>query len=241
MKLQVLKLAVKLMVVIAIAQALSSCGKHENNMREPNPTEQRRTLSQAAKYEAEVNSLMRNLNARLEDVREIANVLCMNISRMLDKQDALRLYDMLLEKAISYSVSDAAEYRRRQIQYEKLWFISFNAFVDAQSIDSVNTGRWDKMFCFFEKRVEEIRDIEEICRQGRGLNPTKATKQRRDYLRGIKGDLGLWLHVMRDLYFPRLSQGLTEEQKADILRRFDELQKYTAEPPDCIGRKIEAK
>ena len=67
---------------------------------------------------------------------------------------------------------------------------------------------------------------------------TAASTRKLKYLRGLKGNLGVWLHVMRDLKFPRLSQGLTEEQKSDILRRFDELQKYTAEPPDYAGRKV---
>ena len=59
-------------------------------------------------------------------------------------------------------------------------------------------------------------------------------------MRGLKGDLKMWVRVIRDFHFPKLSEGLSEEQKADILRRFDELKKYTEMPPNFRGEKKNA-
>ena len=48
--------------------------------------------------------------------------------------------------------------------------------------------------------------------------------------RSLKGALEQDIRTMRRFHFPDLSEGLTEDQKADIHRRFDELQTYTLTP-----------
>ena len=58
--------------------------------------------------------------------------------------------------------------------------------------------------------------------------------------RSLKGALEQDIRTMRRFHFPDLSEGLTEDQKADIHRRFDELQTYTLTPTNFpFGRKGE--
>jgi hypothetical protein len=40
---------------------------------------------------------------------------------------------------------------------------------------------------------------------------------------------------MRDFEFPKMSKNYTSEQKADILRRFKEVDKHTVTPPHYPG------
>ena len=56
-----------------------------------------------------------------------------------------------------------------------------------------------------------------------------------EYLLGIKGNLKTWIRVIRDFHYPNLTKEFTEEQKADIMRRFKEVEKYTVTPPYFPG------
>jgi len=93
------------------------------------------------------------------------------------------------------------------------------------------------MFSFFAKYTDEITSVEKSLPATDSKYWSWKDIEKGTYLCGIRGDFKTWVHVMRDFYFPELSNGLTEEQKADILRRFDELKKYMDTPPNFPGGK----
>ena len=186
---------------------------------------------QGTYYHSEFIRLVASSNMTAREVACGANDLCREICNTHDAEESARLLDLLLEMAVEHHIDDTVLYSR-QIRYRYLWNVAMNAFCFAQEKHPQDFKYWDRLFRFYDKYINEIKAVE--CSQIK-------TYESNRYLLGIKDDFKMWLHVMRDLYFPRLSQGLTEEQKSDILRRFDELQKYTAEPPDCHGRKVESK
>lgn len=218
--------------LISVIITLTSCSKQDGD--EPAGFEREDALS--GEYEAEFNRLVTDRAMNVRAVQHSVNELCEKIRESSSNEESVRLYDRLLEKATTYVV-DEKNYTYRQNWYRRLTHIAMCAFAGAQRALGNDCKYWDKMFDFFKKYAMEIESARQEymakdCKDGR-----VPYTRRSDYIRGLRSDLKGWIHVMRDLKFPRLSQGLTEEQKADILRRFDELQKYTAEPPDCAGGK----
>ena len=100
---------------------------------------------------------------------------------------------------------------------------------------------WEELVKFMRKYVDEILSLEKTLPSNDCSHWSRVNQRTGHYLSTLKGSLKTWLNVARLSFKSDLTQGLTEEQKADILRRFDELQKYTADPPDCHERKVEAK
>ena len=54
--------------------------------------------------------------------------------------------------------------------------------------------------------------------------------KKRDYLRGLKADLSVWIRVMSDIEFLKVSGTYPEEQKAIILKKLKVLKKYAQAP-----------
>ena len=59
----------------------------------------------------------------------------------------------------------------------------------------------------------------------------ESTWKRGRYLHGIRCNLKIWIRVIRDFHYPNLTKEFTEEQQANIMRRFKEVEKYTVAPP----------
>ena len=162
---------------------------------------------------------------------KIINELCNEICA-LPKFQAAPLLDKFVDMAISQPVTET-DYNLRQSWFEQLFYVIHDAFCSAQYLQKGSFEHWERLFSFFKKYTDEITSVEKTLsltdsRLGAGTN-------RGRYLLGIRADLKQWVHVMRDFYFPELSKGLTEEQKANILRRFDELKKYMDTPPNFPG------
>lgn len=154
---------------------------------------------------------------------KIINELCNEICA-LPKSQAVPLLDEFVDMAISQPVTET-DYNLRQAWFEQLFYVIHDAFCFAQGLQKESFEHWERLFSFFNKYTDEITVVEKTLlltdsRLGAGTN-------KRRYLRGIRDDLRRWVHVLRDFYFPELSEGLTEEQKADILRRFKEVEKFT--------------
>jgi len=188
--------------------------------------------SMETKVALEFKRIIRDAQARERDIGKMNQI----ISQLPNQQESLRLYNELLEMAIAQQIC-TTNYNQRSAQYYKLWFIALYSFLGAQRRQDGDFAYWDKMFGLFAKYTDEITSVEKTL-------PTTDSKywswkdiKKGTYLCGIRGDFKTWVHVMRDFYFPELSKGLTDEQKADILRRFDELKKYTIQPPNFPGGK----
>ena len=73
------------------------------------------------------------------------------------------------------------------------------------------------------------------------LKWNKSDWEKGSYLYKLRGNFKQDIHTMRRAHFPDLSEGLSDAQKADILRRFDELEAYTVSPTNFpFGRKEKA-
>ena len=191
-----------------------------------------KVLTHEDKLEAEFKRIILDVRTRDADIDKMNQ----NISQLPDQQESLRLYDRLLEMAIAQQVS-TTNYNHRSAQYYKLWFSALYSFLGAQRRQDGDFAYWDKMFSFFAKYTDEITSVEKSLPATDSKYWSWKDIEKGTYLCGIRGDFKTWVHVMRDFYFPELSKGLTEEQKADILRRFDELKKYMDTPPNYPGGK----
>lgn len=158
------------------------------------------------------------------------------IDEVSDAQSVFKLYDSLLERAISQEVT-IREYDKRQNWFAELWDVAWRAFLRAQAKQKNNFDYWDKIFRFYQKYTNEISDVERTLAKKPLDTWSREDSKKGGYLHGIRGELKVWIRVMRDFYFPNMSKDYTSEQKNDILRRFREIEKYTITPPHYPGGK----
>ena len=182
------------------------------------------------RFEAEFKRVLGDVRAKVKDVSKL-NV---DISQLPNQQDALQVYDRLFELAIAYPVP-AKSYNDRLNQYYKLWFTALYSFLGVQRRQGGDFAYWDKLFRFFDKYTDEIAKVEKSLPATESRFWGRSNWERGRYLLNIREDFKQLVRVTRDFYFPELSVSLTDEQKADILRRFDGLKKYMDTPPNFPG------
>ena len=187
-------------------------------------------------YVAEFQRLVTGSNMTIDATETEVNRLCWKISELPDKNEAIRLYDRLLGMAIAQEVTQTNLYHREN-WYAKLWFLAMNSFCFAQGMQGNSFEYWDRMFMFFYKYVDEIVDVEMGLPSTDSIHWKRSDVEKGSYLHGLRGSLKTWVHVMRRYFDLKLSKGLTVEQKADVCRRLDELNKYTITPTNFPGGK----
>ena len=198
-----------------------------------------KAVSRKEQFIAEFERLLVCSNMTVSATESAANKLCWEIRKIQDKTEALRLYDQLFEMAMSHDAT-ATDYYSRQNWYCALFYMAGQVFTFSQGLRKDSFEDWDKLFLFFKKYTDEITAVEGSLPSVDYQYWKWADAKKGSYLRGLKGDLKMWVRVIRDFHFPKLSEGLSEEQKADILRRFDEVKKYTEMPPNFRGEKKNA-
>ena len=182
----------------------------------------------------EFRRLVVSSNMTVVATESAANKLCRKISELPDKKEAVRMYDQLLEMAIDQYVSET-NYNFRQNWYCQLWFVAMNSFMFAQGMRDDPFEGWNRLLRFFGKYTNEIEATERTLPTTDSVRWKISDVKKGVYLHGLKGDFKTWVHVMKDLYFAKQSKGLTDEQKADVYRRLDELNKYTITPTNFPG------
>jgi hypothetical protein len=175
-------------------------------------------------------------NLPLAEARGRASDVIMEILRLRDKKKAFQLCDELLERAISQEVT-VTDCNRRQDWYAMLWWDAMFSFIGAQRKQGNDYAYWDKIFRFYKKYTDEIVSVESELSKVDRLKWSRSMVLKGGYLHGIKGELKTWVRVMRDFEFPKMNKNYTPEQKADILRRLKEVEKYTVTPPHYPGGK----
>ena len=185
-------------------------------------------LTKSEAYEREFRRFALDAKERIDDVEHCINKLCNEIAKTVDEKEAIRLFDILSDMAITQRVSET-DYYYRQISYRQLWYTIMNGFVFAQYRRQESFEDWDRLFLFFKRYTDEISDVEQRMKKPGKLNG-RQRGELKSYLRALKGDLKQAIHVMRRFGFPYVNGKLTEEQKADILRRFEEVEKCTTMP-----------
>ena len=195
-----------------------------------------KAMSRYERYKAEFERLAVSSNMTVRASASQVSALTTEIYKLPDKGEALRLLDLFLEMAISQHVSET-NYYARQNWYRQLFYVARGSFGFSQLLRKESFESWDNLFRFFGKFTNEIVSVEKSL-------PMECEKwsesdwEKGSYVYKLMGDLEQDIRTMRRAHFPDLSEGLTEEQKADILRRFDELQSYTVPPTNFpFGRK----
>lgn len=190
-----------------------------------------RELTQVERLEAESRRLVAEAGRTKGDAWSASCNLCKEICK-LPKEEALPLLDRLLEMAIEQPVTNANK-SATLARHEDLFQIVLCSFIASQGLRENSFEEWDKVFRFFAKYTDEItaekRRIKELDR------PQTNLYYKYKHFRRLH-DLQLYVenlvHNARTVFTNTLSKGLTEEQKADILRRLDEVKKYSVPPPD---------
>jgi len=213
------------------------CGGATNVTCAVVPAERPHMPTQEERFVVEFKHLVLLKRARTgeKSTREVINELGNEVCR-LPKEEALPLLDRWLDMAISQQVTET-EYNSRVAWYAQLFYVVYNAFCSAQDLQKEYFERWDKLFSFFAKYTDEIASVKKTLPATDWKYWSWKDIEKGTYLSRICSDFKTWVHVMRDFYFPELSKGLTEEQKADVLHRFDELKKYMDTPPNFPGGK----
>jgi hypothetical protein len=188
------------------------------------------------KIEDTLRRLVTATNLPLAEARGRASDVIMEILRLRDEKKAFQLCDELLEMAISQEVT-VTDCNRRQDWYAMLWWDAMFSFIGAQRKQGNDYAYWDKIFRFYKKYTDEIVSVESELSKVDRLKWSRSMVLKGGYLHGIKGELKTWVRVMRDFEFPKMNKNYTPEQKADILRRLKEVEKYTVTPPHYPGGK----
>ena len=187
-------------------------------------------LTQVERLEAESRRLIAEAGRIKGWAWSVSCDLCKEICK-LPKEEALPLLDRLLEMAIEQPVTNANKSATLE-KHEDLFQIFLCSFIASQGLRANSSGEWDKVFRFVAKYTDEItaeeRRIKELDRQQ--VNLYYKHKHFR-YLQDLQLYVVNLVHNTRTVFSNTLSKGLTEEQKADILRRFKEVEKFTVPPP----------
>jgi len=225
---------------LCVFALVTSCRKEEG--KDLGVVVENRKPTQRERYEAEIERIVVGSNMTVFAIAMASNKICNEIDKTVGDQEAMRLFDKMCDLALkqpidapsSYNVHSS--YNWRQCYLLQLWYVTLDAFCFAQSHRQESFEGWDRLFSFFKRYTDEIAAVEKKLPPPDRFGWRWGT-ERGTFLLGIKGDLAQAVHVMRKFYFPRLVGCLSEEQKADILRRFDEVEKYAELPPDAPGKK----
>ncbi len=197
-----------------------------------------KSLSRDERYKAEFKRLAVSANMTVNDTASQVCALCNEIYKLPDKGEALRLLDQFLEVAIAQEVTKT-NYYSRQNWYSKLFYIARGSFGFSQLLRKESFESWDNLFRFFGKFTNEIVSVEKSIPSD-WRKWSEPEWDRGYYLFGFRQFFKQDIRTMRRAHFPDLSEGLSDAQKADILRRFDELEAYTVSPTNLpFGRKME--
>jgi len=180
--------------------------------------------SRDMRYKIEFERLVASTNLSPTETWSKSGALCEEIAK-LPKAESLPLLDLFLKMAIDRNIAET-NLTLRQVRFEQLFHITRASFCFSQGLRKESFSDWDQLFKFFKKVTDEIATVEQDLSRSERDGWRCHDARRRDYLHKLKGDFKVWVHVIQDLHFPSLGEGLTTEQKADVIRRFNELQQY---------------
>ena len=196
-----------------------------------------RELTHVERLEAESRHLVSEAGRTKGDAWSASCNLCNEICK-LPKEEALPLLDRLLEMAIVQPVTNANK-SATLARHEDLFQIVLCSFISSQGLRANSFEEWDKVFRFFKKYTDEITTEEKRIKELDQPQTNLYYKYKHfRYLQDLQLYVENLVHNARTIFSNWLSEGLTEEQKAYILRRLDEVKKYTVPPPDSPFKKM---
>ena len=200
-------------------------------------------MSLDERFNAEFRTLATISNIAFEVALKRAYDLCEEVSNLSDKQHALRLYDQFLDTVISLNVTEMC-FPTRFDRCFRLFALARVVFCHARSMRKDSSRDLDRIFCVLGKYTDVIRAEENALKKDyfRYFRPNVDSQYSMDEFKGCIEwrDRKNWLHKFmvrlkeevqdfRECTFSALSEGLSEEQKADAMRRLDEIQKMCME------------
>ena len=225
---------------LCIVLAMTSCSKGNEDAKNgggENPTgvvtvaEVPRELTKVERLEGECRRLVAEAGRIKGWTWSVSCDLCNEICK-LSKEEALPLLDRLLEMAIECPVTNANSSAILG-KHKDLFEIVLCSFIASQGLRANSFEGWDKVFRFFKKYTDEITAEEKRIKELDQPQTNLSYKYKHfRYLQDLQLHVENLVHNARTVFSNTLSQGLTEEQKADILRRFKEVEKYTVPPPN---------
>lgn len=205
----------------------NGCNVHGSSTNATVPVEAPRALTQVERLDAACRRLaFETKRGREDSTLHAIGDLCNEIGA-LPKEDALTLFDRWIEMAIAQPVTNA-NYSSRTKLSEKCFHIALFSFIASQNMRANSFDHWDNIFRFFSKYTNEITAVEARIKE-RGCQQYSPSYI---YLHDLQVNVENWVYMTRTVFSNTLSKGLTEEQKTDILRRLDEVKKYTVPPPN---------
>lgn len=192
--------------------------------------EEPKKLTQVERLEAKSRRLVAEAGRIKGWTWSVCCDLCNEICK-LPKDEALPLLDQVFEMAIEQPVTNA---NKTAIfgRHEDLFQIVLCSFIASQGLRANSFEEWDKVFRFFAKYTDEITAEKRRIKELNRLTTNSSYKYKHyRYLQDLQLHVGNLVHNARVVFSNALSAGLTEEQKADILRRFKEVEKFTVPPP----------
>lgn len=229
-----------LSVWFVIALTMASCDSRKDggedvalaNVEEP-ANESNKELSRAEMFEAEFRRVMYtnysavSIKNSIEACRATCNIL--DEVAKLSADESLPLLDKFMDMTLEASLDPVTNYPSqykysrpihvtRRAWFEKMFFIARETFYASMKLRRDPYEDWDKLFAFFGKFTNEVAMVRSC--------PPIYNEEKIDYLLDIKGAFSTYVHVVRDLDLKHHKTMPTESQKAEIFRRFDELEKY---------------
>ena len=190
-------------------------------------------LTQVELLEAECRRLVISAERKRgeKSTSYVINDLCRKIHE-LPREEALPLLDRWIEMAIKHPVTNA-NYSIRARMFEQAFDIVFFAINSSLDMRTDHFEHWDKVFRFYDKCTKEIMAMEKSLESQERPQHSPSYM----YLRLFRGDVKNWVYRIRTVFFDVYSNGLTEEQKADVIRRLDEVEKFTVSSPSLSSGK----
>lgn len=228
------------------AVATVSCDSERNRDEQLVPAEikklndePKKGLSRAEMFEAEFRQVLENTNG---NITADCWATCDLLDKVLEIPDgeSLRVLERFLGMALATSLEPIVDFPSkydlarpmfwaREAWFEKMFYVSRQTFYTYMQLREDPFADWDILFEFFGKFTNEFTMVEK-CQPT--LNGPK-----REYMLELKGKFKTFVHVVRDIDLKHHKTKPTEKQKAEIFRRFEELEKYveTLVPPRKTG------
>ena len=122
--------------------------------------------TQRERYEAEIERIVVGSNMTVFATEMAANRICNEIDKAVDEQEAILLFDKMCDLALKKPIDAPASYNLHssfnwRLNYLlQLWHVTLDAFCFAQNHRQESFADWDRLFMFFKRCTDEIRNSE---------------------------------------------------------------------------------
>ena len=182
-------------------------------------------------FKAEFLRLVASSNLLIRRPKEEIGPLCEGIAKLGDKDRALRLLDQLFEMAVAQEVT-ATEVRHRCSWFYRLFVVGGMAFCHAQKLRGNPSERWDKLFKFYDRFLDETTKAEEgLPMELEYSQWSESDRSKWSYLTALRSNLGSCNIIILDFYNRHLRKEDTRTLRDDVLERLLEFNKFSEATP----------